>query len=67
MNSPIPSPPSTVGSRLKYRFDNALSRGPSVVIGWLGFIIGAQLDIRLLDHFIVGDGEPLSLAERGLM
>lgn len=23
------------------------------------------LDIRLLDHFIIGDGEPLSLAERG--
>lgn len=25
------------------------------------------VDIRLLDHFIVGDGVPLSLAERGLM
>ncbi|TPE49811.1 JAB domain-containing protein [Maribrevibacterium harenarium] len=25
------------------------------------------MDIRLLDHFIVGDGVPLSLAERGLM
>ncbi len=25
------------------------------------------LDVRLLDHFIVGDGETLSLAERGLL
>ncbi|MFV8836224.1 DNA repair protein RadC [Aquisalimonas sp.] len=25
------------------------------------------VDIRLLDHFIVGDGEPVSFAERGLM
>lgn len=25
------------------------------------------VDIRLLDHFVVGDGEPLSLAERGLI
>lgn len=27
----------------------------------------ALVDIRLLDHFVVGDGEPLSLAERGLI
>ncbi len=25
----------------------------------------ALVDIRLLDHFIIGDGEPISLAERG--
>ncbi|OAI12968.1 MULTISPECIES: RadC family protein [Methylomonas] len=25
------------------------------------------LDIRTLDHFIIGDGEPLSFAERGLI
>ncbi len=25
----------------------------------------ALVDIRLLDHFIIGDGEPVSLAERG--
>ncbi|MGB9671004.1 MAG: RadC family protein [Halothiobacillaceae bacterium] len=25
------------------------------------------IDIRLLDHFIVGDGEPVSLAERGVV
>jgi len=24
-----------------------------------------HLDIRLLDHFVVGDGEPLSMSERG--
>lgn len=27
----------------------------------------ALIDARLLDHFIVGEGEPLSLAERGLL
>ena len=27
----------------------------------------ALIDVRVLDHFIVGDGEPLSLAERGWM
>ena len=25
----------------------------------------ALVDVRLLDHLIIGDGEPLSLAERG--
>jgi len=25
------------------------------------------VDVRVLDHFIVGDGEPLSMAERGLL
>ena len=25
------------------------------------------VDIRVLDHFIVGDGAPLSFAERGMM
>lgn len=27
----------------------------------------ALLDIRVLDHFIVGDGEPVSLASRGMV
>jgi DNA repair protein RadC len=27
----------------------------------------ALLDIRLLDHFVVGDGTPVSLASRGLV
>jgi DNA repair protein RadC len=27
----------------------------------------ALVDVRLLDHFIVGDGEPVSLATRGLL
>lgn len=27
----------------------------------------ALLDVRLLDHFVVGDGEPVSLAERGVI
>src|SRR4051794_727718 len=28
----------TVGQKLRYRFDNALSRGPAVVIGWLALL-----------------------------
>ena len=24
-----------------------------------------QVEVRVLDHFVVGDGEPLSMAERG--
>ena len=27
----------------------------------------ALLDIRLLDHFVIGDNKPVSMAERGLM
>jgi DNA repair protein RadC len=27
----------------------------------------ALVDIRVLDHFIIGDGEPVSLAERGMI
>ena len=27
----------------------------------------ALLDIRVLDHLIVGDGDPVSFAERGLL
>jgi DNA repair protein RadC len=27
----------------------------------------ALLDIRVLDHFIIGDGEPYSFAEHGLI
>ena len=27
----------------------------------------ALLDIRLLDHFVVGDGHPVSMAERGMV
>jgi len=27
----------------------------------------AMIDVRVLDHFIVGDGEPLSMAEYGWM
>ncbi|MFN7137323.1 MAG: JAB domain-containing protein, partial [Thermomonas sp.] len=27
----------------------------------------ALVDVRLLDHFVVGDGAPTSMAERGLL
>ncbi|WP_029431195.1 hypothetical protein [Blastococcus sp. URHD0036] len=47
-STPTPVPPGarrprptlrpTSGQRLRYRFDNALSRGPAVVIGWLALL-----------------------------
>ncbi len=42
--------PSTADARLTERLRDALG----------------LVDIRLLDHIVVGDGEPVSLAERGL-
>ncbi len=27
----------------------------------------AMVDVRLLDHFVVGEGRPVSFAERGLL
>ncbi len=35
---PRRAPKRSVTSRVRYAFDNALSRGPSVVIGWLGLL-----------------------------
>ena len=45
------SEPSTADQHLTKRLGEAL----------------ALVDIRLLDHFIIGDGSPTSLAERGMM
>jgi len=38
----------TLRTRLRYRFDNALSRGPGVVIGWLGLITLAVIIVSSL-------------------
>ncbi|RBY87319.1 hypothetical protein [Blastococcus sp. TF02A-26] len=35
---PRPTMRPTLGQRLRYRFDNALARGPAVVIGWLALV-----------------------------
>lgn len=43
--------PSQADSRITLRLKEAL----------------ALVDIRLLDHVVIGDGEPISLAERGLI
>ncbi|KXU34470.1 hypothetical protein AXE65_07315 [Ventosimonas gracilis] len=45
------------GSTEPSEADRSLTRRLKELLGWL--------DIRLLDHFIVGEGEPLSMAERG--
>jgi len=43
--------PSQADSRITLRLKDAL----------------ALVDIRLLDHFVIGDGDPISFAERGLI
>ena len=45
------SEPSQADRRLTQRLKDAL----------------ALVDVRVLDHFIIGDGEPLSMAELGWM
>ena len=57
-----------MGARLRYRFDNALSRGPSVVVGWLGFItIGIVVTVGLLVALAqvggVSGGKPVGVVE----
>jgi ion channel POLLUX/CASTOR len=59
---------ATAGSRLRYRFDNALSRGPSVVIGWLGLvtiglIVITAMVLALFRVVGVNGGRPLGLGE----
>jgi Trk K+ transport system NAD-binding subunit len=57
-------PKRTRGQRLRYRFDVALSRGPSVVIGWLGLltlaiiVIGAVIMALLSMRGVNGVGNP---------
>ncbi|MFN8050781.1 MAG: NAD-binding protein [Acidimicrobiales bacterium] len=68
MTTEIPAPPSTFWSRLRYRFDNALSRGPSVVVGWLGFItVGIVVAVGLLVALAriqgVSGGKPVGIIE----
>lgn len=38
----------SIRTRVRYRFDNALSRGPGVVIGWLGLITLAVIIVSSL-------------------
>jgi len=57
------------GARLRYRFDAALSRGPSVVIGWLGIftlalvVIAAIIVTVFRFGGINGDNSPLGIVE----
>ena len=52
-----PAAPSSTSrrDRLRYRFDLALSRGPSVVIGWLGLLTLAIIAVTavVLDDEII--------------
>ncbi|HEY7282761.1 MAG TPA: hypothetical protein VID47_14340 [Actinomycetota bacterium] len=67
---PVDRPPkgSGIRARLRYRFDNALSRGAWVVIGYLGLItliivVAAALVARILRLAGFDGGGPLSLLE----
>ena len=59
---------SSLSARLRYRFDTALSRGPSVVVGWLGLITlaviaAAALAIAIFRVAGVGGGTRLGFFE----
>ncbi len=64
-----PAPRPTLGARLRYRFDAALARGTSVVIGWLGLltlaiIVLAGLVLALFGlRGVNGEGEELGFGE----
>jgi voltage-gated potassium channel Kch len=63
-----PPPRRSLGARLRYRFDAALSRGPSVVIGWLGvltlaIILFSALILTLIGFSGVNGGGELGFAE----
>lgn len=43
--------------RLRYRFDNSLSRGPLVLIGWLGIVVvGIVVAAAVVGRFLLGAG-----------
>jgi voltage-gated potassium channel Kch len=63
-----PAPHYTLRQRLGYRFDAALSRGPSIVIGWLGLLTLAVIVISAIVLTItrltgVNGGDRLPLGE----
>ena len=69
--APASSPPPerrSLGARVRYRFDAALSRGPSVVIGWLGLLTLAIIALSALLLTLIGftginGGDELGFAE----
>jgi len=67
-SKPDPVQRHTLSQRLGYRFDAALSRGPSIVIGWLGLLTLIVIMISAVILTItrlrgVGGGERLPLGE----
>jgi len=57
-SSPSPAPPDEGRvARLRYRFDLALSRGPSVVIGWLGLLTVGVIAITAVVVVVLGLGK----------
>ncbi|MDO8390971.1 MAG: hypothetical protein Q7V57_10810 [Actinomycetota bacterium] len=63
--SPTSATKPGITARLRYRFDAALSRGPSVVISWLGFLTLAVVAVAALALTVFRlsgiDGETSSL------
>ncbi len=65
---PAPAPKHKLGARVRYWFDTALSRGPSVVIGWLGaltlaVIVLSALIMTVLRLTGINSGPRLGFAE----
>lgn len=62
------APAHSFGARVRYWFDTALSRGPSVVIGWLGLLTVAIIIVAALVMTIfrvsgINGGDKLHLGE----
>ncbi len=67
-DKPIKSVDGSINARLRYKFDTALSRGPSVVITWLGLVTLALIVLTalILTAFRltgIGGGERLGVFE----
>jgi len=54
---------ASLSDRLRYAFDNTLSRGPIALIGWLALVSGALIVIISLIVWILGIGGGRSLVE----
>ncbi len=52
--APVSAPRSPLKARLRYRFDNAMARGPMVVIGYLGLLFLAVIVVAAVIATVAG-------------
>ena len=50
--------------RLRYWFDNTMSRGPVALIGWLGLIAGAVVVATSLVTWLIGTDSQATFGEQ---